>query len=363
MTMNCLFRIMKIPDENFMVTENKERITEESIVKQAFLKAPFQVELREVELPEIKEHEVLISVKACGICGSDINTAQAASEYEPFGHELAGIVEAVGAAVRNVKPGDAVAMESSSYCGNCSVCRNGHPELCRDGYVPPYHGFAEKIIVHHTAVVKCDAISMEEAAVVEPMGVAMDMVNVADIQLNDHVVVYGAGPIALLAIRLAALRGAGKITVLAHSHSRARIALARYYGADEVIFTDLLDPVEALKGQMVHRVLVTTPPATLNDAVIFASFGAVISMIGFAKTKEESMCTFDINAMHAKRLQLRFSFASPALFFPQCIDMIQKGLVDVKALISHRYALEDMDAAMKICRDDKESVVKVLMVR
>lgn len=332
-------------------------------MKQAFLKAPFQVEIREVELPEIKEHEVLISVKACGICGSDINTAQSTSEYVPFGHELAGIVEAVGAAVRNVKPGDAVAVESSSYCGNCSACRNGHPELCREGYVPPYYGFAEKIIVHQTSIVNCDAISMEEASIIEPMGVAMDMVNVADIQLNDHVVVYGAGPIALLAIRLAALRGAGKITVLAHSHSKARIALARYYGADEVIFTDLVDPVEALKGQPVHRILVTTPPATLKKAVAFASFGAVISMIGFAKTQEESMCTFDINAMHSKRLQLRFSFASPALFFPQCIDLIQKGLVDAKALISHRYALEDLDVAVKICRDDKESVVKVLMVR
>lgn len=332
-------------------------------MKQAFLKAPFQVEIREVELPAIKENEVLISVKACGICGSDINTAQAAAEYEPFGHELAGIVEAVGAQVTSVKPGDAVALESSSFCGNCAVCRNGHPELCRERYVPPYHGFAEKIIVHQSAVVKFDGISMEEASIVEPMGVAMDMVNVADIQINDHVVVYGAGPIALIAIRLAALRGAGRITVLAHSHSKARIELARYYGVDEVIFTDLVDPVEALKGRPVHRVLVTTPPATLKDAAAFASFGAVISMIGFAKTQEESMCSLDINAMHFKRLQLRFSFASPALFFPQCIDLIRKGLVDVKALVSHRYALEDMDAAVKICRDDKKSVVKVLMVQ
>lgn len=332
-------------------------------MKQAFLKAPYQVELRDVELPEMKEDEVMIAVKACGICGSDINTALASEEYIAIGHELAGVVEAVGARVTNVKPGDTVAMESSSYCGNCDMCRNGHPELCTNRYFPPYSGFAEKIIVHRSAVVKFDGVTMEEAAIAEPMGVAMDMVNVADIQLNDHVVVYGAGAIALLAVRLAALRGAGKITVLAHSHSRARIELARYYGADDVILTDLTDPVEALKGQSVQRVLVTTSPATLQDAAAFASFGAVISMIGFAKTQEESCCTLDINAMHVKRLQLRFSFASPALFFPQCIDLIRRGRVDAKALISHRFALEDMDAAFRACRDDKESVVKVMMVR
>ena len=332
-------------------------------MKQAFLKAPFQVEIRDTELPRIKEDEVLIAVKACGICGSDLNTAQTASEFVPFGHELSGIVEVVGSQVTNVKPGDTVVLESSSYCGNCAMCRNGHPELCTERYIPPYNGFAEKIIAHQTAVVKFDAISLEEASLVEPMGVSVDMVNVADIQINDHVVVYGAGPIALMAIRLAVLRGAGKVTVLAHSHSKARIELAHYYGADEVIFTDQVDPVEVLKDQLVQRILVTTPPATLKDVVAFASFGAVISMIGFAKSQEESMCALDINAMHLKRLQLRFSFASPALFFPQCIDLIRKGLVDVKALISHRYALEDMDAAIKVCRDDKESVVKVLMIR
>ena len=111
------------------------------------------------------------------------------------------------------------------------------------------------------------------------------------------------------------------------------------------------------------RVLVTTPPSTLADAVEFASFGAVISMIGIAKTREESRCSLDINRMHFKRLQLRYSFAAPALFFPLCIDMIKNGLVDVKPLISHRFPLEQMDQAMLLCRDDKASAVKVMMVR
>lgn len=332
-------------------------------MKQAFLKAPYQVEIRDIPSPIINDDEVLIQIKACGICGSDINTAQTAASYHPFGHELAGVITAVGSHVTNVAIGDAVALESSSYCGNCSMCRNGHPELCINRYVPPYEGFAEEIAVNASAVVKIDGISFEEASIVEPMGVAVDMVEVADIRMNDHVVVYGAGPIALLAIRLARLKGAGKITVLAHSHSKARVELARFYGADQVIYTDLTDPKDILKEQNVQRILVTTPPSTLPDIADWAAFGAVISVIGIAKSQEESLCTLDINKMHFKRLQLRFSFASPALFFPLCIDMIRKGLVDVKPLISHRFALEQMDEAMKLCQRDKEHVVKVLMVR
>lgn len=334
-------------------------------MKQAFLKAPFQVEIRDTALPRLGDDEALISVKACGVCGSDINMAQTAREFSPFGHEFSGVVEQVGASVQNIAPGDRVTVESSSFCGNCAMCRNGHPELCTQRYIfaPAYNGFSEYVAATAGALVKFEGISFEEAAVVEPMGVAMDMVNVADIQLNDTVVVYGAGPIALLAVRLSKLKGAGKVTVLAHSHSRARIALAARYGADEVIFTDQVDPKAALKGQLVQRVLVTTPPATLQDAAAFASFGAVISVIGMAKTREESLCTLDINRMHFKRLQLRFSFAAPALFFPLCIDMIRSGLVDVKPLISHRFALEQMQEAMAVCRDDKEHTVKVMMVR
>ncbi len=334
-------------------------------MKQAFLKVPWLVEIRDVEVPRIREDEALIDVRACGVCGSDVNSAQNAPEFKPFGHEFSGVVEAVGPAVKNVKPGDKVAVESSSFCGKCAMCRNGHPELCRDKYVfsARYNGFSEKVAAKAGALVKFDGSGFEEAAVVEPMGVALDMVETADIRLNDRVVVYGAGPIALLAVRLSRLKGAGKITVLAHSHSKARISLAEKYGADRIVLTDETDPCEALKGEQADRVLVTTPPSTLRDAAAFASFGAVISMIGIAKTREESLCALDINQMHFKRLQLRYSFASPALFFPQCIDMIKNGLVDVKPLISHRFPLEEMDKAMLTLRDDKAGAVKVMMVR
>ena len=332
-------------------------------MKQSFLKAPFQVEIRDVELKSPGADEVILDIRVCGVCGSDVNSAYTNKDFHPFGHEMSGIVEAVGVTVKNVSIGDRVAVESSSFCGNCPACRNGHPELCEDKYVPPYEGFAEKIVVKAQALVPIHSLSFEEAAIIEPFGVAMDLVEVADIQLGDHVVVYGAGPIALMAIRLTRLKGAGRITVLAHAHSKKRIELAYYYGADEVLSTDQVSIPEALKDQKVQRILVTTPPSTLPEAVQIASFGAVLSVIGIARTREDSLCTLDINQMHFKRLQLRFSHATPALFFPLCIDLIEKGLIDVKPLITHRFPLEEMQEAMHTVQTDKETTAKVLMVR
>ena len=334
-------------------------------MKQAFLKAPYQVEIRDTDLPALGVGEALIDIKACGICGSDLKDARHRKEFSPFGHEFAGIVEAAGPEVRNVRVGDRVTVESSSFCGTCAMCRNGHPELCSHRYIfaPCYCGFAEKAIVKAGALVAFDGISFEEAAIAEPMGVAMDMVEVADIRMNNHVAIYGAGPIALLAVRLARLKGAGRICVLAHSHSKARIDLAVRYGADRIVCTDTEDVREAFKGEQVDRILVTTPPGTLRDAVDIASFGAVISTIGFAETREESECALNIDRMHFKRLQLRFSFAAPALFFPLCIEMIQNGLVNVRPLISHRFPLEKLGEALAVCRDDKANAVKVMMVR
>lgn len=334
-------------------------------MKQAFLKAPWLIEIRDTEIRRPGENEVILDVKACGICGSDLNQACTAPEFVPFGHEFSGIVEEVGSAVKNVRPGDHVTVESSSFCGECAMCRNGHPERCTNRYIfaPAYCGFAEKVTAKAGALVRFKDLTFEEAAIAEPMGVAMDMVEMADIRFNDHVAVYGAGPIALLAVRLARLRGAGKISVLAHSHSKARIRLASFYGADRVICTDLEDPREAFKTARADRVLVTTPPPTLQDAVDIAAFGGIICHIGFGKTREESLCTLNIDRMHFKRLQLRFSFAAPALFFPLCMDMMKNGLVNVKPLISHRFPLERMGEAMAACRDDRENAVKVMMVR
>ncbi|MCL1887885.1 MAG: alcohol dehydrogenase catalytic domain-containing protein, partial [Kiritimatiellaeota bacterium] len=105
----------------------------------AFFKAPWQTEIRDVELPEPPPNWVRVRVEACGVCGTDVTSIQTARDWQPFGHEIAGVVEAAGPGVTNVAPGLRVALESGSACGVCARCRNGRPALCLGG-MPSYWG-------------------------------------------------------------------------------------------------------------------------------------------------------------------------------------------------------------------------------
>lgn len=334
--------------------------------KTVYLKAPFQFEVRNVELAEPGDAEALVRVTACAICGSDLNAARAdAKDWQPFGHEVSGVVERVGASVTNVKPGDAVVLESGSFCGRCEHCRNGRVDLCRKAphfWLGRSMGFSEYMLAPMECLVPYSGISPEEAALVEPLGVSLDLLYTADVKLNDDVLVAGVGPLGLMAVRLARAAGARRVFATARSGSAARIALARQFGADEVFLTDRMDAaasIAELGG--VDKLLVTTPPDTLPGLIRAAKLGAVVAFIGFA-TEGNGDITFDANAFHVKRLQLRASLAAPALYFPRCVDLIKTGVIDARTLISHRFRLEDTGEAMRTLRDDKANAVKMVMV-
>ena len=182
-----------------------------------YVKAPFEFELREGELGEIRDDEVLIRVKACGICGTDMTSAKmTATEWEAIGHEISGVVVRKGARVSHVAEGASVTLETSTYCRNCELCRDGRYDLCNKG--PSFWGrnfsmgFAEYIVAPMEVVVPFEGLSFAVASLAEPLGVAVDLTEVVDIRMGDDVLVVGLGPIGLMALRLAKLRGARRST-------------------------------------------------------------------------------------------------------------------------------------------------------
>jgi L-iditol 2-dehydrogenase len=332
-----------------------------------YVKAPFDFELREGELGEIGDDEVLIRVKACGICGSDMTSAKTgAADWEPIGHEISGIIVRKGSRVRHVEEGSSVTLETSTYCRTCEWCRDGRYDLCNQG--PSFWGrnfsmgFAEYIVAPKEVVVPFEGLSFAVASLVEPLGVAVDLTETVDIRMGDDVLVLGLGPIGLMALRLAKLRGARKIYAAAHSHSVKRIETALAFGADEIIYTDKA-PLEtyAFDRGGVDRVLVTAPPATIPSAFKAARTGGVIGFIGIEFGAGANI-TFDANEFHFKKLQLRASHATPALFFPKCIELLKSGVVDGGALVTHTFGLERFAEAMKQLRDDRSSAIKMVMV-
>lgn len=339
-------------------------------MKAAFVRSPFQFEIREVDLRDITPDEVLIKIKACGICGTDLHTARTeAKDFQPFGHEISGIAVKVGKNVKGIKEGDHVLVESGSYCGTCELCRNGRADLCNkapnvftrseEGLTM---GFAEYLIAYKQNVVPFSGLSFEEAALVEPMGVALDLAYTTDIKLNDDVLVLGLGPIGLMALRFARIMGARKVYGAAHSTSKARIKIAREFGADDIIYTDETDLAEYdFPRGGVDKVMVTAPPRTIQEAIKVTNVGGIIGYIGI-EYGEGANITFDANDFHFKKLQLRASYAAPALFFPRCLDLIKAGLVDVKPLVTHTFKIDELPEMMNKIAKDRSNIVKAVMI-
>jgi len=334
-------------------------------MRAAFVKVPFQVEIRDLPVVEPGPNEALVRIRACGVCGTDLHIARkCAGDWCGIGHEVAGEVERVGPEVARIKPGDKVIVENCTFCGVCANCKNGRVEQCLSWLgMGEQVGAAEYITIREQSLQRFDGIPFEHAAIAEPLTVALDVTNVADIPLNSIVCVMGPGPIGLMAVRIAKLKGAKTVILTGNSHSTRRLEVGREMGADEIVHVDKVSAVEWFRQRYpegIDRVIVTSPPKTLLDAVKIANFGGIIAYIGIDFGGEEQV-TFDVNEIHFKRLQIRASHAVPNLFFPIALDMFRRGAVDASKIVTHVFGLERAGEALVTAERDKAGVVKAVL--
>lgn len=336
-------------------------------MKAAYLRAKNQFEMRDVELREPAAGEVVVQVKACGFCGHDrILASYAAKEWQPFGHEFAGVVDKLGEGVTKVKVGDRVVIETSTFDPLSDAARNGHPEWDTRGpnYMDMPHtamGFAEKTIVPEVLCVPFDGISDEEACFTEPMGVAADLLLTADIRLGNDVAVLGCGAIGLMAVQMAKASGARHVYAVDHAHNAQKARLAQEYGADEILFSDQEDLTRhPFPRGGVDRVLVTTPPKTIDLATRLCNVGGIVAFLGISYGPD-AVVSFDSNIVHLNKLQIRGSNAIPALYFPHCFDLLRAGIVEVRKLITHTFPLEKTPEGITAFLNDHDTAVKAVM--
>lgn len=335
-------------------------------MKAAYVKAPFEITIKEAPRRPLRETEVRIDIHACGVCGHDLILMRyAATQQQQFGHEVVGVIREVGRLVENVKVGDRVVLESGTYDRFSDVARNGRVDLNNRG--PNFWikgddnmGFAEDMIAPCECCVKVpDALTDEQVVLIEPMGVALDLVKTAEIRLTQDVLVMGLGPIGLMAVRMAKLSGAHHVYATELPGSRAKIALAEKWGVDAVIEPDKVTTYPFPAGGVDH-VLVTAHPSVLPAAFQICNRGGIVSFLGIAYG-EDRMVSLDTCHIHEMKLQLRASNASPALYFPECLRMIESGAVDTAALISHRCTLDNLQQAVLDFVKDRENGLKCVM--
>jgi L-iditol 2-dehydrogenase len=323
---------------------------------------PWQFELRDVELPDAPPPgHVLLKVTACGVCGTDVFFAGVNRQMKPFGHEVAAVIEKIGANVVGIEVGRTVVLESAGFCGRCDLCRNGRVDLCNKGpgfWNQPAMGFSDRMICPAERCVPYEGLSPDVACLAEPAGVAYDMVRVAEIRLGDRVCVVGPGPIGLMAVAMARHAGAVRLACVGRSSGVKRLEVAKAFGAETHAIDGSLAEVKALARQFDH-VLMTAPPEFIPPALSLLAYEGKLTFIGLAHG--EASFTIHADDFHFRKLQIRSSFASPATYLPRALELIKTGIVPGSRLISHRFALADIRQAMDTARDAKATVLKIVV--
>lgn len=220
-------------------------------------------------------------------------------------------------------------------------------------------GFADFILASWQACVPFSGLSFPVASLAEPLGVALDMSYTADIRLGNEVLVLGLGPIGLMSIPIVRRLGAARIYAVNRSGGK-RADLARHYGADEVILVGdaPLRTVPFRKG--IDRALVSATPEAIANAMPVMNYGGILSYIGIAYG-EQATVRFDANDFHFKKLQLRASDASPAIYFPAVLQLLKDRHVDGAAIISHTMPLEKIGEAMLLALYKRDEVSKMII--
>ena len=320
------------------------------------------IEVREVEERCLDAGQIRLTIEACGICGTDIHGTE--ETFMPFGHEVAGEVVEIGEGVRHLHVGQKVVLDSATPCGRCEMCRNMRQDLCMDKqsfyYIGDF-GFAERMIAPAISAIPYDGLLPQVASLQEPLGVAIDLCRVTEVGPENSVLVMGQGPIGIYAAAVSRYLGANHVFVCDYASKTGRKRVSESMDIDGFIDVEHVQLGTYDFPVAIDRILVTSPPPTLPTAFAAAAEGAHIGFIGIGQG-EGAKCTFDANDFHFKKLQLRSSFASPALFGPKALMLLKAGLVPTDLMISHTYPLERMQQAYSTAVSDPEAV-KVVMVQ
>lgn len=326
---------------------------------------------QEVPIPSFNDNEVLVRVKACGICGSDVHGYDGSTgrRIPPIimGHEASGVIEKLGAGVKGWSVGDRVTFDSTIYCSFCEYCMKGQVNLCGtrrvlgvscEDYTQP-GAFAEYVAIPAHILYKLpDNVSFNEATLVEPLSVALHAVNLCPRELNASVTVVGAGKIGLLIIQTLRATGYGKIIVVDRNEAHRDLALQM--GADKV-FDFGPEAIEQIRAETKGEGTDIAIEAIGVDEAFQLSVqsvrkGGSVVLVGNVSPS----VSFPMQYVVTRQLTLRGSCAS-AGEYPACLDMIARGSIKLDKIISATAPLSEGDAWFKKLYNREGNLIKVIL--
>ncbi len=332
-----------------------------------------QIETIEAPTPQVLgPDDVLIRVKAVGICGTDLHyyrgePAGYDTMHYPLimGHEFAGQIEAVGSNVTDLRPGDRVAVDPAISCGICEMCLEGHAHVCPNGRfvgTPTVPGALQELLVHpaRLAFKLPDNVNYVQAAVLEPLGVALHAIDLGKLRVADTVAVLGCGPIGLMIIALARLSGAQD--VFATDILDYRLRMAEKYGASLAINPHRQDPVRAIlqatngRGVDVAFEVAGALETPEQAAEVTKGCGTVV-VVGICS---EDQIPLRATPSRRKGLTIKVSRRMKHIY-TRTIALCARRMIDVDSVVTHVFPLERGADAFALLAEYRDGAVKVVI--
>ncbi len=336
-------------------------------MKALVYQGPYQMPLMDMQEPKPESEQVIIQVKAVGICGSDVHGFRGTTgrRMPPIimGHEFSGVVSAVGTAVNEWKTGDRVVINPLLTCGVCASCLAGKPNTCQDRHclgVDMHGAYASFVAVHRSMVHALpDEVTFAQGAMVEPLAVAMHAANITDFSLCEDVVIIGAGTIGLLTLLSVKMKGAGKVIQI--DTDPHRLAFAESIGATHVINaakTDAVQEVRALTGDKGADAVIEAVgiSATANQSLYLVKNGGNVTWIGNSQPEIK----INMQQIVTRELTLKGSYGFTSEF-TTALAAIQQQIIDPMVLVEKEITLAEASNIIDDLARGKAQYIKVMV--
>jgi len=335
---------------------------------------PYKLSITDVPLPQIDKNEVLIRIKACGICGSDVHgyTGKTGRRIPPLvmGHEASGIIEEIGSKAKGkFHAGQRVTFDSTIFCNDCVFCRSGMINHCMNrqvfgvasGNYKRDGAFAEYVAAPWWIIYPIpDALCFEHAAMLEAAAVGVHALNRTSVRINDTAVVIGAGTIGLFTIQAVKLKGAGRVVTI--DIDTARLKIARELGADlalnpknDDVGSVIKDLTDGLGADVVLDAVGL--PATVDQAIEIVRNNGQVTLIGNVTPRVEVA----FQTIVTREINIRGTYAS-AGEHRDCIDLFTSGKIKAAPILSRVLPLSEGPKAFKELLEANSGLLKVVLI-